>query len=439
MLDATAFDTDEFHKIQELNLRLKAIIETAIDGIITIDGFGIIDSINPAACKLFGYAASELLGRSINQLMPAPYSQEHDGYLERYQKSGIASIIGVGREVTGMKKDGTQFPIRLAVSETLIAGKRLYTGIVHDLTLIKEGEEEIRRLNEELEIKVAERTERLAEVVNRLLLTNKKLETEVQDRKTAENALLHAQEDLRTSLEKERQLSELKSRFVSMASHEFRTPLSTILSSVSLIGRYTESQQQPMREKHIDRIKSSVNNLTGILNDFLSLSKLEEGKVDCQPESFNMKGLCEEAIDEIKGLLKHGQEIKFSFQDDDFSACLDKRHLKNILFNLLSNAIKYSEEEKRIWFDVQRNHRRMTLVIKDEGIGIPEEDQSHLFARFFRANNAMHIQGTGLGLNIVKRYVEMLEGTITFQSELGKGSTFTLNLPFKIENKDISK
>ena len=252
-------------------LRLKAVIDTAIDGILTIDEKGIVESINPAAAKLFGFEENEVVGNNISMLMPAPYKQEHDGYLSRYLKTNKPHIIGIGREVEGRKKDGSVFPLRLAVSEVFLDKKRIFTGIIHDLSKVKKAEAKILKLNTELEQKVHERTDKLANVINQLLATNKQLEKEIKERKEIEEALLKSEAELKELLEKEKELSELKSRFVSMASHEFRTPLSTILSSIELVEAYKKAEQQPKRAKHIARIKNTVNHLTSILNDFLSL------------------------------------------------------------------------------------------------------------------------------------------------------------------------
>lgn len=429
-------DTSQFkNSVSDATLRLQAIIETAIDGIITIDERGIIETVNPAAARLFGYEQDELTGKNINILMPSPYRQQHDGYIDRYKSTGEARIIGIGREVPGMRKDGTTFPMRLAVSEVFLENKRVFTGIVHDLSDVKQAEEKIRKLNEELEEKVIERTEELASVVNKLLNTNKKLQYEVTERKSAETALRESTKEIQKALEKEKELSELKSRFVSMASHEFRTPLSTILSSISLLSRYTETQQQDRRDKHIYRIKSAVRNLTGILNDFLSLSKLEEGKIENQPFEFNVQELCPEVIDEIQGLLKDRQEIIHEGLGSPLHVHWDKRLVKNILFNLLSNAIKYSDEGKKIFLKERLEGDYLLIDITDQGIGIPEADQPYLFTRFFRAANAMNIQGTGLGLNIVRRYVDLVGGNITFESHLNIGTTFTVCLPLHQKNQ----
>ncbi len=414
----------------EESQRLAAIFEYSQDGIITITRRGTVERINPAAAKLFGYSPEEVIGHNVNILMPEPFHGEHDGYIANYHSSGEKKIIGIGREVKGQRKDGSVFPFFLSVSEVKLEDTSIYTGFIHDLSEQKKVEQEIRELNQSLENKVSERTEELSETVNKLLLATKELELEIAERKKAEDALRQSKAELKLALEKEMELNELKSRFVSMASHEFRTPLSTILSSTALIGRYTETGQQEQRIKHINRIKSAVNNLTGILNDFLSLSKLEEGKTVNTPVDFDMNVLCEEVIDEMKGLLKPGQHILHTHQIPKSRIRQDRRLLKNVLFNLLSNAIKYSDEKQAIYCSIEVAEGELVMRVRDEGIGIPEKDQVHLFSRFFRAANVTNIQGTGLGLNIVKNHVELMKGRISFESEEGKGSTFTIVFPY---------
>ncbi|MEL6668638.1 MAG: PAS domain S-box protein, partial [Bacteroidota bacterium] len=254
----------------ETNLRLQAVIETAIDGIITIDVKGNIDSINQAARNLFGYSSEELIGHNVKILMPEPYHTEHDGYLQRYQDTHEPKIIGIGREVQGRKKDGTVFPIRLAVSEVDLGEKVIYTGIVHDLSDVKAAESRLEELNVSLERIVAERTDELANTVDKLSQSNNRLAHEVDER-------LEAESRLREALQKEKELGQLKSRFVSLVSHEFRTPLTTVMSSADLIAAYDRTDQQDKRQKHVNRIRQSVEALTNILNDLLSISSLEEG------------------------------------------------------------------------------------------------------------------------------------------------------------------
>lgn len=420
----------------EAALRLKAIIDTAIDGIITIDERGIIETINPAAARLFGYQPQEVIGRNISVLMPSPYRQEHDQYLDRYIETGVPHIIGIGREVEGLHKDGTIFPLRLAVSEVMLSDKRIFTGIIHDLTQVKMAEANVLRLNKELEDqnraldeKVTERTEKLANAVDQLLLTNKRLEKEIEVRQAAESALRESESELKAALEKEKELGALKSRFVSMASHEFRTPLSTILSSVELIEAFQKAGRPDKSSKHINRIKNAVKHLTTVLNDILSLSKLEAGEVRPEMENFSFREFFQEVMDDVQGQLKPGQQLRHNDDYDDREVHLDKRALRHILFNLLSNASKYSAEGKPIDCRVKFGDEQLHITIQDHGIGIPKPDQKHLFRRFFRAQNVENIPGTGLGLNIVRHYVDLLGGSIELESELGKGAVFYVHLP----------
>jgi signal transduction histidine kinase len=240
--------------------------------------------------------------------------------------------------------------------------------------------------------------------------------------------LEQSQRELSEALDKERELSEIKSRFVSMASHEFRTPLSTILSSATLVTKYPSTEGQEKREKHIRRIKDSVNYLNELLEDFLSLGRLEEGKVTIHISSFNLREFFADIVDETRAIMKEGQDLKISYKgEEDFVT--DKRMLKNILLNLLSNAAKFSDEGKRIWVDVSNNGSLLSVTVKDEGIGIPVEDLPHLFDTFFRGKNVSNIQGTGLGLPIIKRYLDLLQGDINVVSKFNEGSAFTVKLP----------
>ena len=423
----------ESGSISDIASKLKAIIETAVDGIITIDERGIIEVANPATCKIFGYEVAEMVGQNITLLMPSPYQENHDRYLQNYKDTGVRKIIGIGREVQGKKKDGTIFPFWLSISEMKLETKRLFTGIVHDLTEQKKAEHTLMLMNKNLESKVAERTDKLADVVNKMLSTNQQLQHEISERKAAEqtalvikDALEKTEIELRKALKKERELGELKTRFVSTASHEFRTPLSNILSSASLMTQYTLTEQQDKREKHFQKIKSSVTLLTGILNDFLSLSRLEEGREDVKYDDVDFGLFCLEIAEEMNPFLKRGQHIFVRHPQENVVIKMDKKLLKLILTNLITNASKYSDEGAEIHCVVKKEAQKLQIDVTDEGIGIPDEDKPHMFDRFFRASNAVNIKGTGLGLNIVKQYVELMGGRIKFKSTMGKGSTFTV-------------
>jgi len=237
-----------------------------------------------------------------------------------------------------------------------------------------------------------------------------------------------AEEDIQVILRREKELNEMKSRFVSLASHEFITPLSVILSSVSLIEKYPETGQQDQRLKHIHRIKSNVNNLKQILNDFLSLEKLEGGVIQNCPVETDLIHLTREVIQDMDGSLREGQQILLQTEGAPRPLFVDIQLLRNILNNLLSNAIKYSPEGVGIDCTLSFHPTNMDIAVKDQGLGIPPEEQEHLFERFFRASNTAGISGTGLGLSIVKRYLDLMGGVIHVTSAPGEGSTFTVSI-----------
>ena len=413
---------------EDIASKLQAIIDTAIDGIIVIDSRGLIEEINQSALNLFGYQKDELIGKNISHLMPSPHREQHDSYIQRYLDSDKAKIIGIGREVSGQKKDGSSFPFRLAVSKVELNDRIIFTGIIHDLSAIKKAQIAREKLTSELEDRVVMRTNELETAVNRLLHVNKQLTQEIRDRKNAEDKLIQKESELKIALQNEKELNELKTRFMSMASHEFRTPLSTIMSSVSLLSRYQHQHEAPKRLKHIERIKSSIKNLTGILNDFLSLSKLEEGKVGLDLEYIDVVSLCHEVLEDLEGMLMENQIIYIERTGTPFELYTDERVLKNILFNIISNAIKYSIHGGDIYCMVDFRKEEVVISVKDSGLGIPESEQHHLFDRFFRASNVDTIQGTGLGLSIVLKYLELIKGSIVFESKLNQGSTFIINI-----------
>lgn len=371
---------------------------------------------NPAAAKLFLYDPEEVIGKSINMLMPGGFARKHDEYVNNYLKTGEKKIIGIGREVVGLKKDGCEFPFYLSVAQIQVSEEIHFCGVVHDLTELHDSKLKIENYAKEQEKEIENRTKELADA-------NKKLEK-------INIELKKAQADTLIALEKEMQLNELKTRFVTTASHEFRTPLSTILSSISLIARYNTGESSEKAQKHIVRIKSAVNNLTQILSDFLNYERMEEGKIPFELSSFNLKVLVNETINGVQTILKPGQEIIFDSEHMNVEEVyLDKQILRNLLLNLLSNSSKYSPENKFIYLNVFCDYNKIEIRIRDEGIGIPLREQKNIFTRFFRAKNAENIQGTGLGLNIVKKYIEILNGEIRFTSEENVGTEFIIELP----------
>jgi len=387
---------------------LNAIIENAIDGIITINERGIVESINPSACRLFLYTPEEVIGKNISLLMPSPDKEKHDSYIENYKSSGIPHIIGHDRDVLGRKKDGNIFPFRLGVSEVKFEGERIFAGFIHDMSHQKEAENRLMQYTQHLEELVKDRTQTLNETIE---------------------ALTRTKEEVSNTLEKEKELNKIKSRLLSMASHEFRTPLSTIQLSTALLQRYVENIDNPKIETHIRKIKSAIANLTTILNDFLLLEKAESNKITLEISTFNLQDFIKEIIGELKLLTKKKQKI-ISIPNNEITLVkLDKNLLKNCIINLVSNAIKYSGEETEIELSTSITDTMIIINVKDNGIGIPEEDHKHLFEAFFRAHNTGNIPGTGLGLHIVSRYVSLMNGTISFKSAIDKGTLFTIELP----------
>lgn len=388
---------------------LTAIIENAIDGIITINERGIIESINPSACKLFLYTPEEVIGKNVSVLMPSPDKERHDDYIHSYTETRVPHIIGYGRDVLGRRKDGNIFPFRLGVSEVFYEDKRFFAGFIHDLSHQKEAENRLMQYTQHLEELVKDRTQSLNDTIA---------------------ALTEAKEEVSHSLEKEKELGQLKSRLLSMASHEFRTPLSAIQLSASLIERYTQGEEGGKVERHLHKIKSAVSNLTTILDDFLHVEKAEAGKVVVNWSTFDLEIYCREIADELKLLAKKSQKIVYTHHGTSNLVKLDKNLLKNCVINLISNAIKYSGDDTRVEFTSRIDAEGITITVKDNGMGIPEEEQKHLFEAFFRAQNTGNIPGTGLGLNIAARYAGLMGGTISCTSALNQGTEFTIRFAY---------
>jgi PAS domain S-box-containing protein len=405
------------------NDTFREIFQGSAEGIIMVNREGIILLANPVSEIMFGYDNGELINKSLEDLLPERFRGMHTHLRQSFAEHPSPRRMGIGRDLMAVRKDGTEFPVEVSLSYKETRGELLVMAFIIDITERKKAEEALKSSEEqlllyaaELERKVHARTEALNRSVH-------ELEKEVEFRKRAE-------EEARKALEKERELNELKSKFVSIASHEFRTPLSTIMSSASLVSQYREKGDMEKIDKHTARIKSNVNHLTAILNDFLSLGKLEEGRVEINLESVNMADFLKEIQEELKSTLKPGQKIVVNAAaDQHHSVKTDPRILRNILFNLISNASKYSDENRNIYVTYFSQGQACRIDVTDEGIGIPEDDKKHMFDRFFRASNAGNIQGTGLGLNIVKRYIDLLKGKIDFESEYGRGSTFKIEIP----------
>ncbi|MFL5762735.1 MAG: ATP-binding protein [Bacteroidia bacterium] len=385
---------------------IEALFLYATEGILVANGKGEITRTNPAAEKLFGYERDELIGKRIEVLIPNRLKERHIGHRDKFVANPHARSMGSGLDLNGLKKDGTEFPLEISLSPYLTGDEKFVIAFIIDITIRKQAEENLKNYSIDLEKQVKNRTLILEEAIKELEKTKR---------------------DLNNALEKEKDLNELKSRFVSMASHEFRTPLTTMMSSLSLVQKYGENNDRENQTKHVSKIKNSINNLTDILNDFLSVSKLEEGKLENMPEELDLKIFLADIVAEMKAMVTPDQQLEFIYSGPE-TASADKKLLRNVLFNLISNAIKFSPNGGKISIGAIVTEKNIELSVADSGMGISKQDQKHLFERFFRGNNATHIQGTGLGLNIVAKYVELMNGSIDVKSEENKGTRFIIDI-----------
>ncbi|SKB61774.1 PAS domain-containing sensor histidine kinase [Maribacter arcticus] len=357
------------------------------EGIILVNIKQQIVSTNSSAEEMFGYDKDELIGKSLDCIIPKRYHDKHEGHFSSFIEKSEKRKMGNGRDLSGLRKNGEEFPVEAGLNPFKLYGSSYIMALITDIT-------ERRNYTQKLEKTVQERTKQLT------------------------NALV-----------KEKELNELKTRFLSLVSHEFKTPLSSILTSSTLLSKYTETEQQEKRDKHVNTIKTKVRQLNTILNDFLSVERLELGKVNYSIEEFPLSRLVNEVVYDANMLLKTGQNIRYPDNIDEVLITFDEKTLALALSNLLHNAVKYSSEDSiiKILFKVEKEF--LILEVIDEGIGIPEEQQKHIFDRYFRAENALLIQGTGIGLNIVKQHLENLGAILTFISEENIGSTFTIQIP----------
>ena len=412
-----------YRNIEAEERQINALFHNTTEGIILTDKKGLMALINPAAERMFGYGKEELLDKPIEMLIPKRFASHHDRHRQQFSEHPQSRKMGHGRDLYAMRKNGSEFPVEISLSYYHQKKEFYVIAFIVDITVRKEAEK-----------KLLEQKSQLEKITADIKKLNTELENKVEERtlilKEALQELEKSQQELSEALEKEKELSEIKSRFVSMASHEFRTPLSTVLSSASIVGKYTQTGEQNKREKHIAKIKDSVKHLNELLEDFLNLGKLEEGKVSVDFAAFDAQEFLTDVVDEMGTIVKFGQHIQLSVRHGN-GFCTDKRLLKNILINLIGNAIKFSKEGDVIDVTASVGKEQMEVAVKDKGIGISKDDQQHLFSSFYRGKNADNIQGTGLGLHIVSRYLQLLDGYAIVESELGKGTTITVILPNK--------
>jgi PAS domain S-box-containing protein len=380
----------------------RAVLETAVDAIVTIDEYGIVKSINRATEKLFGRGAHEILGENISLLMPSPYRDEHDGYLQRYLTTSIRRVIGVGREATGRRKDGSEFPMELTVSEFEQGGRRYFTGIVRDITERKLAEQRLRRA-----LRETEEARRRVEIQTRELV------------EARENALA---------------ASRAKSAFLANMSHEIRTPLTAILGFTDelrlMLGDRPESELAEI-------VRRNGEHLLQVLDDVLDLSKIEAGQLHTEIRECSPAQIVKDVLS-LMSMRASNQGITLMARVEGpipESIHTDPTRLRQVLFNLVSNAIKFTARgtvriETRL-LPSERGDGRLRFRVIDTGVGMTEEQMGRLFQPFTQADNSVtrRFGGTGLGLTICKRIMEILGGTISAASQPGEGSVFTIELP----------
>ncbi|WP_158849158.1 PAS domain-containing sensor histidine kinase [Algibacter sp. L1A34] len=372
-------------KVEEERHHLASIFDESLNEIYVFDAETLkFINVNYGAQINIGYSLDELKHMTPLDIKKNDTEIEFRNTIDVLLKKKVNKIEF---ETLHKRKNGSEYPVEVHLQLSNLNNKEVFVAIILDIT-------ERKSYTNKLENKVEERTKQL------------------------EMALV-----------KEKDINELKTNFLSLVSHEFKTPLSGILSSSELLSRYQLTEHQEKRNEYIKNITDKVYYLNNILNDFLSVDKLERGKVNYRFNHFKLSKVINEVVYNANMLLKDGQNIKYPENIDDLSIYQDEKIIQLIFTNLLHNAIKYSPEGSIIDMHIEQDDKFITATITDQGMGIPEKDQKNIFERYFRAQNAINIQGTGIGLNIVKNHINNIGGTIFFKSEENKGSTFTITFP----------
>lgn len=395
--------------------------DSLIEGICVANKEGRIVIVNSAIEDIFGYKKRELIGQNINILIPKSKHKAHSEYFNNYLNFPKKHKKGIGREFFGVHKNGSILDLEIGLNYFIHEGDFFAKAVISDIGVRKQKELLIQEKNKDLEREVQEQTIRLIEAVTDLKNANLKLKEEIKDRIIAEKKANKA-------FEKEKELSALQTKFMSVASHEFKTPLSGILTSASLIEKYNAVSSTERIDSHTRKIKTLVNQLNSILDDFLFLEKTESENYFFQLSKFKICDLIDRLIEDANIILKEGQRIELEPCSESIELRQDKKVIDIIIRNVLYNAIKYSKKDSIIQMKIEQKEQ-LTISIKDQGIGIPKDAQNYVFDRFYRAKNALHIKGTGIGLNIVKKHLDKLNGTVELKSEELKGTTVIIKLP----------
>ena len=384
-------------------------------GIIILDAQQHIIETNESIVRMFGYKTKELHQLHLQVLFSDDYKIQLENQLKGFLNQRLQKQKERNLTIYGAHKSKSMFPVEVSLNIFKLCDKEYIMALVTDISARREQEVKLSNLNAEFEQKILLRTKELNETISQL---------------EHENMLrVDAEKDTNIAFRKERELNKLKTNFLSLVSHEFKTPLSGILTSTILLRKYNLAEQQEKRDKHIQTITDKVQYLNNILNDFLSLEKLETGNVNYNLSTFELGKVMKEVVSNANILLKKGQTINYPDHIDEISLLQDEKIIELTLSNLIHNAIKYSSENSVIAINVSQDLDITTLEIIDDGIGIPKIDQKNIFNRYFRAENALLTEGTGIGLNISKTHIENLGGSINFESEENKGTTFTISIP----------
>jgi len=357
--------------------RTRSVMDTALDAVISMDAAGRITGWNARAEAIFGWSAAEVLGRSLAEtIVPVTHREAHRRGLEHYLATGEGPALKRRLEVTALRRDGQEFPAELSIAPLQIDGAQHFSGFIRDIT----------------------------------------------DRKRVEAELLQ-------NYAREKELHELKSRFVAMVSHEFRTPLGIIASSADILDAYLDRLSHDERKSNIHDIADATRHMSRMMEEVLLLGHVEAGKLACRLAPLDLVVFCQRLVDDVKSQTSNRCPIHFTADPGLAGAQADEGLLRHIFSNLLSNASKYSPPGHVVEFQLQSRGPLALFTVRDRGIGIPESDARLLFQAFHRGRNVGDTPGTGLGMVIVKHCLQLHGGKIGFESKEGRGTSFVVALP----------
>ncbi len=405
-------DNEAFYKI---------CFDSLIEGLCIANDAGEIVMNNSACEEIFGYESGELIGQSIDILIPEPHRNVHHYHFDTYFEHPRKFKKGKGREFLGQHKNGEILDLEIGLNFFEYEGKRYAKALISEIGTRKKKVTEIKESNRRLESEVDRRTELLTKAVSELERANFLLKEEVDER-------IRAEKNAKRAFEKEKELSQMQAKFLSMVSHEFKTPLSGILTSASLVDKYSQKSPNERISNHVATIKNLVLQLNDILDDFLFLENSESGKYQFTGSRFKICDLIRKIVSDAGALMKPGQKFEIIPCLNASPILQDRKVVDIILRNIIYNAIKYSPANSTIQIKIRINDN-LRIEIRDEGIGIPEEAREHIFDRFYRAKNVLHIQGTGIGLNIVRRHLLQMKGSIEISSKENEGTTVFVTMP----------